>query len=157
MTTPVEPIEALAARAAITDVLYRYALGIDTGDRAAVVACFAPDARLDFLGLEVLEGDEVRAMFEGRRQGVRAIDLDALHTSTHLMGNVLVDLIDRDTAHAETSAVAYLVGERSGEPAALVRGLRYSDDLIRVNDQWLIRNRVQRLQWMLEGTGATLP
>src|SRR5215203_1631336 len=104
MTAAPDPAETLAAKAAVAEVLYRYALGIDSGDRATVVACFAPDARLDFLGLEVLQGDEVRAMFEGRRQGVKAVDLDAIDASTHVMGNVLVDLgVDGRSAHAETS------------------------------------------------------
>jgi hypothetical protein len=53
----------LADRAAITDVIYRYAYGIDHGLPDMVLSCFSDNAYVEYDGQLNLEGiDQLRAV-----------------------------------------------------------------------------------------------
>jgi ketosteroid isomerase-like protein len=136
-------------REEILDVVARYAHTVDERNIDGIVACFAPDGRIDFDGgLSSGEGhDGIRAAYE---QAFTAPTLAPPAASTHLMANTLVT-VDGDTAHAETQAVAYLASGTLG--TVVTRGLRYSDDLRRTDDGWCIVHRVHRSIWQTEAPG----
>jgi len=132
-------IETLLAKQEITDVVYRYARGIDRMDFEFVRSCYHPDAYDDhgsFKGT-VDEFIEMAKEFMPR------------WTATmHFMGNVLVDQVDRDFARAETYAVAYHRREfPDKEGKDDVFGIRYVDRFERRNSQWLIAHRVVATEW----------
>ena len=91
-------LETLIAKQEITDVVYRYARGIDRLDFELVRSCYHPDAYDDH-GAFKGSVDEFIEMCEGF--------LPRWTATMHFMGNVLVDEIDGDSARAETYAVAY--------------------------------------------------
>jgi uncharacterized protein (TIGR02246 family) len=134
---------SLDDRAAVTDLVYRYAHAVDARDVEGIVSCFADDARVAFNGGErVAEGRAALreffvAAFEGPLLGQRG-------ASTHVMGNVLVT-VDGDIAHSEAHAVAYLASD--ARPEVVVRGLTYSDDCVRDGGSWLIRERTHAAVW----------
>src|SRR5437867_4075910 len=90
----------------ITDLIYRYAHLVDARDIDGVVACFTEDVHAEYNhGAVVVNGrDAFRRWF---REALTGPVLGPGSASTHVMSNVLIDL-DGDTAHVETSAVAYL-------------------------------------------------
>ena len=122
-------VRALLDRAAIQDVLLRYARGVDRKDLALVAACFTPDAAYEGALARLIER---MAVWE---------------TTMHVMANQLIELAG-DQAHSETYAVAY---HRAPGGRELVVGVRYLDDLVRRDDgRWLIARRVVATDWQRE-------
>ena len=130
------PDEA-ATRAAITDVLARYARGLDRRDFAEVAACFTADASAEYDGVRLAPGVDAIIAF------VRPLEL--LDASTHLFGLPVID-VDGDEARTEVGAVAVLVaGGR-----VRTRGLRYRHRLVRVGGEWRIAELVHSLYWQTD-------
>lgn len=130
-------VRGLLDRAAIRDVLLRYAHGVDRRDLAAVASCFTPDA--SYKG-SLGEGSIDVALAALRdRMGQYA-------STMHLVANQLVE-IDGDRATSETYAIAYhqMHGDEGRRNMAV--GVRYLDTLVRVADGWRICHREVRLEW----------
>lgn len=128
----------------VRDVISSYAHAVDDRDVDRIVACFTAQAHVEFDGgSQVVEGREtLRSFFGGAlSQG----------TSTHVMSDVLVE-VDGDRAHAETQAVAFHA--HAGHEAVTIRGLRYSDDVVRTADGWRIARRVHRSLWECTAPGG---
>jgi SnoaL-like domain len=107
----IAPDEA-AARAEITDVLARYARGLDRRDFAEIAGCFTAGATAEYSGIRLEPGvDAIVAHVRGVAQ------LDA---TTHLFGLPVID-VEGDEARAEIAATAMLVVDGR----VRVRGLRY--------------------------------
>ena len=133
-------LETLLAKQEITDVVYRYARGIDRLDFELVRSCYHPDAYDDH-GAFKGSVDEFVEMCEGF--------LPRWTATMHFMGNVLVDEIDGDSARAETYAVAYHRREATAETEGKddVFGIRYVDRFEKRDDRWLIAHRVVATEW----------
>jgi 3-phenylpropionate/cinnamic acid dioxygenase small subunit len=118
----------------ITDVLVRYATGIDTRDWALFRTCFTEDVQANY-------GEGV-----GRWEGVDGITeymtfmhKDMLDTK-HMLSNFVIE-VDGDTASASTYVHAVLVV--SHEPLTWFEPVgRYEDRLVRTADGWRISHRV---------------
>jgi SnoaL-like domain len=145
-------LQDVVDREAVTRPIFRYADRLDARDPRGVVACFAPDGEFEAgSGAFVLEGAEAIARFFEQALGAGPDGIGGV--STHLMTNVMVDL-ERDSAHAETKAVAYLTKQDAG--TVVVRGLRYSDDCVRAHDGWRLRRRVHQADWQYEVPAAEI-
>jgi 3-phenylpropionate/cinnamic acid dioxygenase small subunit len=137
-------VGTLLDRAAIRDVLLRYARGVDRRDLAMVRACFTPECGYEGTLARGTIADALASLEErlGRYAG-----------TMHLMGNQLIT-VDGDTATSETSCVAY--HRLAGNAADFVTGVRYLDDFVRDGDHWRIRRRAVRLDWQRHD-GVALP
>jgi hypothetical protein len=115
----------------------RYARAVDQRDHDALSALFDPDGTIDgTFGLE-----SVADYLEGMRTR-----LGSTGTSMHLLGDPLVDLAPgADTAHLDTYAVVYQLPDGS-DPFTL--GMRYLDDLVRLDGEWRIHHRKTERVWM---------
>ena len=134
-------------RDAITDVIARYGRALDDRDFEAAGACFTEDAQATFSGVVLAPG---RAAIVAHVSG-----LASLAASTHLFGLPVIELAaDGRTAHVETTAVAFLAAADDG--SVRTRGLRYRDQFVRVGQEWLIRERVHRVDWMTESASIDL-
>ena len=115
----------------------RYAYGVDTGDFEIVRSVFHPDCTVS----GTLEGGAIDTYLEGIEAGLQQWD-----ATMHFMGNQYVE-IDGDVGHVETWVVAYHM-EAAGSPLEhLVLGLRYRDDVVRVDGDWQIIRRDTLKQW----------
>ncbi|MDX2166959.1 MAG: nuclear transport factor 2 family protein [Deltaproteobacteria bacterium] len=126
-----DALRSLLDRAAIQDLLARYAHGVDRRDLDTVAACFTPDA-----GYQGSLGT-----------GTIAVALDALRdrmpryrTTMHFLTNVLIEL-HGDRASSETYALVYHRLEGEDEDEDFVVGVRYLDELTRFPDGWRITRR----------------
>jgi SnoaL-like domain len=130
-------VQTLLDRAAICDVLLRYARAVDRRDLQAVAACFVPGAAYDgALGTGTIE-TALAALPERL----------ARYTGTmHSIHNQYVEIAG-DRATSETYAVAYHRVEGGGTPALRVAGLRYLDEFVRRDGVWLISRRVVKAEW----------
>jgi 3-phenylpropionate/cinnamic acid dioxygenase small subunit len=129
-------VEALLDRAAIQDVLLRYARGVDRRDLALVASCFTPDAAYEGTLAHGTIADALARL--GQTFGHYA-------ATTHLVGNQLIEL-DGDQARSETYTIAYhrIAGEPLRDRTVAVR---YDDSLVRTAAGWRISRRVVHLDW----------
>jgi hypothetical protein len=130
-------VRQLLDRAAIQDVILRYARGVDRRDLDLVASCFIPGAAYEGALARGTVGDALAALRD------RMTRYDA---TMHFIGNQLID-ITGDAASSETYAVAYHRLTENGEAKLFSVGVRYCDELIRDGDQWRIRRRVVTTEW----------
>jgi hypothetical protein len=135
-------LSELGDRAAIQDLIYRYAIAVDGRDWDLFRTVFSADAVIDYADSGGLRADlettvkwmaEVLGIFAGLQ---------------HNMTNHLVE-IDGDQARACTYFVAYhTVADGQGGETVLAFGGFYRDRLIRTPDGWRIAERVELGEWM---------
>jgi hypothetical protein len=131
------PIEWLVDLESVRRFPQRYARAVDQRDHDALTALFDPNGSIDgTFGLE-----SVADYLEGMRTR-----LGSTGTSMHLLGDPLIDLEPgADTAHLDTYAVVYQIPDGS-DPFTL--GMRYLDDLVRLDGEWRIHHRKTERVWM---------
>ncbi len=130
-------LKALADRAEIQDLLLRYARAVDGRDAAAMRACFADDAQLDYGYFAGDPATVVAAIVAGTARYERTM---------HFLGSPLIELAG-GAARVETYALAHLRRTEGGQAVDLVQGLRYLDDVVRTPGGWRIARRVLRVDW----------
>jgi ketosteroid isomerase-like protein len=134
-------LQQLADRAAIQDVVIRYANALDRRDYDEVASCFTSDARAVYAGVELAPGaDSIISFLKQLRQ-----PLHERHAGTHLAANLLITLAG-DEASAESYVIAYAVPADPGAPIKM-RGVRYRDRLLRQADGWKIAERIHSVDW----------
>jgi len=124
--------DARADRDEITDVLVRYATGIDTKDWPLFRTCFTPDVHADYGDIGVWEGVDAITTY-----------MDETHATMpdtkHMLTNIAIDVAG-DEAAASTYVHAVLVVTRDPEVSVDAFG-RYVDRFVRTPDGWRIRER----------------
>jgi 3-phenylpropionate/cinnamic acid dioxygenase small subunit len=117
----------------ITDVLVRYATGIDTKDWSLFRTCFTDDVHADY-GPDVGEWNDVDSITE-----YMTVMHKEMFDTKHMLSNFAID-VDGDTATASTYVHAVLMVTQDPplwyEPVG-----RYVDRLVRTPDGWRIRER----------------
>ena len=124
-------LRGVADRAAIRDLVTRYAVAVDTTDWPAVRACFTPDAECDY---SWFKGDLDTVL------GAIERGLARFESTTHLVGNHLAE-VDGDDATAETYTLCHHRFRTTDGAIDRVAALRYLDALVRTPDGWRIRRR----------------
>jgi ketosteroid isomerase-like protein len=131
-------ISELSARAEISDLMARYARGVDRGDWTAVRACYHPDAHDDH--------GAYKGGIDGLMDHLEQL-AGMLTATTHELGNHLVE-IDGDAARAETYCTGwYRRTDRHGHERLIAQGLRYLDRFERRAGRWAIAHRTVVLDW----------
>jgi hypothetical protein len=132
----------LADRAAIADVLVRYAEGLDRRDLAAVRSCFAVDVRAEYGGVELEAG--VDALVE------HVSVVRTFAASTHLLGNMRID-VSGDDASSTCRCVAYVLRDTDAGLRVFMRGLTYEDIWRRSQDLGFVITRRRHVpEWSVE-------
>lgn len=130
----------IADRIAIQDLIARYAWALDTGDIDSLVTCFTPDCVV----IEEVFEDPDR--WEGR-EGVRRLG-EHYKNSPGFPGrqhHVSQSLVEGDALRCTVKSFAF-VTECKGEPPYTLRFTGYYEDaLVKVDGQWLFRERTIRL------------
>ena len=131
-------LQELVDKAAIRDLMARYARGVDGRDPDLLASTFTSDAYTDYG-----EWDG-----RGRDNIVNWImrPSDTNFRSTHFMGDQLVQ-INGDSAEVETYAVAFGIHYVDDALSVVMTGLRYVDKMVRQDDQWLVQQRVLHHDW----------
>lgn len=125
-------------RAAIEELLVRYARGCDERDFAAAGRCFTDDAQAEYSGVRLPPGvAHIVAHLSG---------LAALPATQHVIGSISVE-VTGDEARVASYAVAHLVRAVDGGHEVVHRGLAYDDRLVRTPQGWRIAWRRHRVLW----------
>jgi 3-phenylpropionate/cinnamic acid dioxygenase small subunit len=117
----------------ITDVLVRYATGIDTRDWALFRTCFTEDVHADY-GADVGTWNDAGAMTE-----YMTVMHQDIVDSKHMLSNFVIE-VEGDTATASTYVHAVLVAVQDPLTWFDVVGC-YEDRLVRTPDGWRIGHR----------------
>jgi 3-phenylpropionate/cinnamic acid dioxygenase small subunit len=125
----------------ITDVLVRYATGIDTKNWPLFRTCFTDDVRADY-GADVGSWDGV----DGITEYMTVMHAEMVDTK-HRLTNFVIE-IDGDSATASTYVHAVLVV--TNDPLTWYEPVgRYEDRLVRTDEGWRISHRVYHSTRML--------
>jgi len=128
-------LQALLDRAAIQDVLTRYARGVDRRDLALVRSCFTAGATYDGSLAHGTIADALAAL---------PVALERYTRTFHFLGNQTID-VTGDAAKSETYCLAHHEIRGGGRN---VVAIRYEDALVRCDDgAWRIRGRVVHREW----------
>ena len=127
-------LQELAEKAAIRELMTRYARSNDRRDFDSMTSTFTADAYASY-------GDWER---QGVENIVGRLAYNRPHRATHFLGDQDIR-IDGDSAEVETYAIAYSRVE--GTESMRMSGLRYQDKMVRQDGQWLVRHRVLLTDW----------
>lgn len=131
-------VDDLLAKQEITELLYRYARGVDRADWDLVRSCYHDDATDD------------HGVVRGSPEEFIAVVRQALGSMTatmHTIGNVLIE-VDGDAAASEAYAVCWhrFPAEDGGRRDMTV-GVRYVDRMERREGEWRIARRTVVWEW----------
>jgi len=119
-------------REQISDVLIRYATGIDTRDWPLFRTCFTADVHADYGDIGVW--DDV----DGITEFMAAVH-ETMPATNHLLSNIAIDL-DGDRASVISYVHAVLLLDRDPQQWVDAVGT-YADTFVRTDDGWRIRER----------------
>jgi hypothetical protein len=121
----------------IKQLVQRYAHGVDSLDFDLVRSVFHADCVV----AGTLEDGPLEPYLEGIQEG-----LQQWHATMHFMGNQYVS-VEGDEGHVESWSVAYHMEADDSPLDDLRLGLRYQDDVVRVESGWKIIRRNVIKQW----------
>lgn len=133
-------LQALLDKQEIEEVVLRYCRGIDRRDFDLVRSCYHSGAQ-DHHGSFEGTVDEFVTWVDGLTSRYR--------WTTHLVGNVLIDLADDGVAACETYGVSL---HRSDDPRpfmSVATGFRYVDRFERRDGAWRIADRTAIGEWTI--------
>jgi 3-phenylpropionate/cinnamic acid dioxygenase small subunit len=127
-------VGGLQDRAAVKEVLLRYARAVDDRDFASVQSCFVDGAAID--------GSLGKTSIEEYCQSL-GTELSAYNRTMHFIGNQYVE-VSGDKATLVSYAVAYHCVAVEPSAKDLIVGVRYHDEFVRRETTWMIdRRRVE--------------
>jgi 3-phenylpropionate/cinnamic acid dioxygenase small subunit len=142
MPAPTLSVQEISDRLQINDLLTRYTLAIDQKDWSLLDSCFTRDAHLDYTSAGGIAGDypKVRGWLEAA--------LAPFPMTVHYITNSVVEL-NGDEATART-AVLNPMGfqNEDGSLHLFTVGAYYNDELLRTDEGWRIKRRVEEQAFM---------
>jgi hypothetical protein len=135
----------LVDRSAISDVIHRYATGVDGRDWEAFRAIFTDEVDIDLSSWNGAPGSRMSA--DAWVAGVRA-GLSGFDSTQHISANHQIT-IDRDSAHC----TSYVQASHSLGPERYVLGGYYESDLLRESSSWKISASRLTVTWRLGDPG----
>jgi hypothetical protein len=135
-------VEALIAKQAITEVVYRYCRGVDRFDRELVRDCYWPEATDEHGSFTGTRDEYLTWLFERM--------LPRFTWSQHFVGNVLIDQLDLVAGRAKCETYGQSRHHRPSEVPEhnLISGFRYVDDFERRAGEWRIARRICPVEWV---------
>lgn len=136
-----DPIDRLLVEAQCTQLCYRFAHHLDSGESDSMIGLFTADGVFDRVGQLLRGRDEMRAAFAERPTGI---------TSRHVVTNVHFIEVASDRAEAHVYNLSFhAVGEERDGPLAYAtqnaRFLDFHDAYALTDDGWRFASRSARV------------
>ena len=133
-------------QAQITDVLNRYATGIDRRDWDLFRTCWTPDVVADYGEIGVFTGVDALTDFMFASH-------DAMGPTHHRLTNFVID-VDGDRAEVRCYVHAVLIAV-PGDSTSWIDALGHYDDIfVRTADGWQISHRAVQLARVMSAAGT---
>ena len=124
---------------ALRQLPQRYARAIDARDIDAVGLLFDPNGSVD--------GVRGSSMVPAYLDALRAMPATGGSTM-HVLGDPLIELaVGDDRARLDTYAVVYQLRPPESAEPDLMLGMRYLDEVVRHDGEWLIHHRRSTMLW----------
>lgn len=129
----------------VTELLYRYARGVDCKDWELLASVFTPDARLDYTSVSGPAGprDEVVAWLER--------SLTAVPMTQHFITNIEIEL---EGDRAKVRAMFYNPMQLPGMADLSFCGGNYHHDVVRTPEGWKSERLVEVNMWFANRPAA---
>ena len=135
-------------REQISDVLIRYATGIDRRDWALFRTCWTPDAVCDYGEVGTFEGLDALTEF-------MVASHDAMGPIHHRMSNFVIDIDQSgDRANVRSYVHAVLIAVPGDKNSWIDAVGNYSDVFVRTADGWRIASRTVEIARVLTANGV---
>ncbi|MDO9454803.1 nuclear transport factor 2 family protein [Nocardioides sp.] len=129
-------VQILVDKDEIAQVLYDYANFIDLNETDSLLELFTPDCFISYGGDHGADGiDAYRETLQSEKFGVGAF----FAGTSHHVSNVVIDLVDPDTAHVRSALYAWHKYNRDRADGVLMG--QYHDILVRTDAGWRIKRR----------------
>lgn len=146
-------VREMLDRAAIADVMKRYARAIRKNDSRMMASCFTDDARLESNGQTLVGARAIERYydewFSSTMNGSGMFDMQRV-VSTPFLANDAEILLNGDTATAESSGLAVHAGKRGEDGMVVVRAAYYEDEFVRTASGWKFSKRFHGNHWASE-------
>ena len=132
-------IQLLEDRAALEDLVKRYAVGCDTRDPALLHTTFTADARAKYAGADELVGADTIVTWIGGM------------TSTAIWQQHMISPYAHDIDGDQAKVMAYLISHQnfeSGPDVTTMMTSRYNLECVRTADGWRIKDLVLVVGWI---------
>jgi 3-phenylpropionate/cinnamic acid dioxygenase small subunit len=128
-------------RAAIQNLIAKYAFALDTLNADLYASVFAPNAEFTFGGNTYKGRDQIRGIIANikERRAARPATDGPAPKSYHAITNTMIEFVNDHQAH-HRSYWQTISGQSSGPFSVGGMGL-YEDTLVKVDDEWLIQKR----------------
>ncbi|WP_433621990.1 nuclear transport factor 2 family protein [Nocardia sp. CA-120079] len=124
-------------QAQVSDVLIRYATGIDQRDWSLFRTCWTSDVEADYGQIGTFSGIDALTDF-------MVASHDPMGPTHHRLSNFVID-VDGDRANVRSYVHAVLIAT-PGDPSSWIDAVgNYEDVFVRTADGWRIRKRVARM------------
>lgn len=148
-----QQVRELVDRAAILDVMKRYARGIKKSDCQLLASCFTDDALLESNGQTLVGAKAIEAYykdwFASTSSGKGMFGMERVVSTPYLASDADI-VLDGDRATAESSGLAVHAGKRGEDGLVVVRGAYYEDEFVRTPSGWKFSKRFHGNYWASE-------
>jgi hypothetical protein len=139
VTALIERLQALEDRAALDDLVKRYALGCDGKDREVLLSVFASNAQAKYASDEALQGAEA------------IVDWISMMTASSVWQQHLISPYSFEIDGDQASVIAYLVSHQNFDTDPNVTTMmssRYALQCVRTDAGWRISDLNLRVGWI---------
>ena len=143
-------LQSFEDRIEISDVMKRYAFGVDKRLPEVIADCFQKNVFSSYNGIE---------LGEGRDKIVRLMSAASSYVSTmHHVGTIFFHDLSAEFANVEHYSIAYLLSRtENGSHVLVTRGVNYQDKLVKVSAGWKIQHRIHSVAWSVEMPAVPSP
>lgn len=131
-------LQEISDRMEIQDLLVRYSHAVDTMNWDLYEEVFTPDAFIDYSCFGGPKGGlkEIRAFLESVMPNFKSFQ--------HMIANTMLEFVDENTVKARTICHnPMVIGLGGDKEHVFYCGLWYVDEIVRTDDGWRIRSRVE--------------
>ncbi len=131
-------LQEISDRLEIQDLLVRYSHAVDTMNWDLYEQVFTPDAFIDYTCFGGPKGNvkEIRAFLEMAMPNFKSFQ--------HMIANTMLEFIDENTVKGRTICHNPMVMDAgNGKEHVFYCGLWYVDEIVRTDQGWKIKSRVE--------------
>jgi SnoaL-like domain len=142
------PTEA-ADRLAIRELIEAYAHCADRRNAKGQMALFTADTHF----VVYMNAKDPKSSFEMHSREALApvfADLNKYDATTHFVGQSTIFTLTNDRGSGEAYCLAHHVTVQGGNRRLMVASLRYHDNFVKLDGEWLFAERLLYVDWMEE-------
>jgi hypothetical protein len=144
----ISPEEA-ADRLAIRELVEAYAHCADRRDAKGQMALFTPDTHF-VVYMNAKDPKPSQELHSREALAPVFADLNQYAATMHFLGQTTILTLTRDRGTAETYCMPHHLTIKDAKRSLMIAALRYSDQFVKIEGDWLFSERVLYVDWIEE-------